>query len=82
MRHIECTPDSMRVRTVFQTPSVLATFLLPRRNTETKATYRQRSLLACTVSEGESVTIMGGAFAWQQAGRHGTGAVAESFYLI
>lgn len=47
----------------------------------TKVTYTRKHTVGVllTVSEGESMTIMAGA--WQQRSRHGAGAIAESLHL-
>jgi len=44
----------------------------------TKAIYRRKSLLGLAISEGESMATKTGSMA---AGRHCTGAVAESLHL-
>ena len=47
----------------------------------TKAIYKRKCLVGkwLTVSEAEFIIIMGRT--WQQAGRHGTGAVVGSLHL-
>ena len=57
----------------------LVTLLLLWQNTVTKATYKIKHLIWCSQLQ-RPMSIMVGA--WQQAGRHGTGAVAKSLYLL
>lgn len=57
----------------------LVSFLLLWQNAMTKATYRRKRLLGRAISEGNPIAIMVGA--WQQAARHGTGAMLESLHL-